>query len=71
MTDKVDHSTGLIRMAGLGESVDSRSTPLCVIRGTDNAKIAKAETLVREAFIMAPEDTNIEIPPIVRERATP
>ncbi len=71
VTDKVDHSTGLIHIAARGEKVDTRSVPLCVIVGTDAAKIAKAETLVREAFTISPEGTTIETGPVIRERTTP
>ena len=75
VTDKIDHSTGLIKISGIGEKVDSKTAPLCVIVGQDNVdgrtKIAKAETLVREAFVMAPDGTNIETHPPIRVRKHP
>lgn len=70
VSDKVDHSTGLVDIAGLGENVDTKNAPLCVILGTDQAKIAKAEQLVRDAFVIAPKGTAIEATPVLRERIT-
>lgn len=70
VTDKIDHSTGLAKIAGIGEKIDPRAQPLCVIVGADRAKIAKAETLIREAFVIAPEGTNVETTPVLRERIT-
>jgi thymidine phosphorylase len=70
VTDRVDHSTGLIDIAALGENVDMKNTPLCVIVGEDQAKIAKAEQLVRDAFVIAPKGAAIETTPVLRERIT-
>lgn len=71
VTDKVDHSTGLTRIAAIGETVNATDSPLCVIVGSDKDKIAKAETLVREAFTLAPAGANIETAPVIRDRTTP
>lgn len=70
VTDKIDHSVGLSAMAAPGEAVGPKGTPLCTILGTDSAKIARAETLIREAYVLAPPGTNIETMPVVRERMT-
>jgi thymidine phosphorylase len=70
VTDKIDHATGLAAIAGRGEKIDPRGAPLCVIIGTDRAKIAKAETLIREAFVIAPEGSNVETTAVLRERIT-
>lgn len=68
VTDKVDHGVGLDMVAAPGGRVDTKGAPLCAIIGTDQAKIARAEALIREAFAVAPEGSNIETHPVVRER---
>lgn len=70
ITDQIDHSVGLDKICGIGQKVDGQSDPLCVILGTDQAKVKRAETLVREAFYIAPEETRIETSPVIRERLT-
>jgi thymidine phosphorylase len=70
VTDKINHRTGLADIAGRGEKIGPNAAPLCVIIGADKAKIAKAETLIRDAFVIAPEGTNIETTPVLRERIT-
>ena len=68
--DKIDHSVGLSHMAAVGEQVNEKSIPLCMIHGVDDAKIARAEELIREAYVIAPDGTNIETVTPVRERVT-
>lgn len=70
VTDRIDHGVGLDFIAAPGDTVDIKGRPLCAIIGNDQAKIARAETLIREAFVMAPEGSNIETHPVVRERIT-
>lgn len=69
-SDSIDHSVGIKNIASLGEKIDPRSTPLCVIMGTDKAKIAKAEQIIQDAFVIAPDGTAIETTPPVRERVS-
>lgn len=66
--ESIDHSVGIMDIAGLGQKIDPKSAPFCVIIGTDKVKIAKAESMIRDAFTLAPEGTIIDIPPSVRER---
>ncbi len=70
VTDKINHGTGLKKIASIGDAIGPNNAPLCVILGDDRDKIARAEMLIREAFVIAPECTTISSSPITCERIT-
>lgn len=69
-TDQIDHRVGLSEITAPGQKTGSKDRPLCVILGTDRAKITRAEELIRDAYEIAPPGSNIETRPVVRDRIT-
>lgn len=67
VSDKIDHSVGLGSIAAIGETVTPQERPLAVIFGTDDAKIKKAEAMIRAAYKLAPAGSRIEKTAPVRE----
>ncbi len=70
VTDKIDHGTGMAAMAAIGERVGRDAAPLCVIVGRDEAKIKRAEEIIKRAYTIAPPGEALSSDPIIRERIT-
>jgi thymidine phosphorylase len=70
VTDRIDHSVGLSGISAPGDKIDPKGRPLCVIVAADPDKIARAETLIREAYGIAPPGASIEKTPVIRDRVT-
>ena len=70
VTDRINHSTGLGAIAGIGTGIGPGQAPLCIVYGADEDQVARAEMLIREAFVIAPEGTAITAAPVTRERIT-
>ncbi len=69
-TDKIDHGVGLASVAAIGEHVGPGERPLCVMIGRDLDTMKRAETLVREAYILAEPGEKIIKGPSISERVT-
>ncbi len=67
--DKIDHSVGLTDIAALGEDVGPTGRPLAVIWGRDQAKVSKAEAMIRAAYKIGPASSFASMP-LIRERIT-
>jgi len=59
VTDKIDHAVGLADLIKIGEPV-SAGTLLCTLHANDDAKAARAETLIREAVKFSPTAPKLE-----------
>ncbi|HEY8191113.1 MAG TPA: thymidine phosphorylase, partial [Alphaproteobacteria bacterium] len=66
VADRIDHSVGLSGISAPGEKIGPKDRPLCVIVAADPDKIARAETLIREAYGIAPPGASIEKNPVIR-----
>ncbi len=53
VTDKIDHAVGIADLIKIGETV-APGTRLCTLHVNDDAKAARAETLIREAIKFSP-----------------
>ena len=64
VTDKIDHAVGLADLIKIGEPV-SPGTLLCTLHANDDAKAARAETLIRDAvkFTLTPP----ELEPLIQD----
>jgi thymidine phosphorylase len=51
-SDKIDHGVGLGALAAIGERVGPRERPLAVIHGREDATVALAERMIREAYTL-------------------
>jgi thymidine phosphorylase len=61
----VDPAVGVADLAKVGERV-AKGQRLATVHANDEARLAEANRLLREAFVLA--DAPVETPPLVAER---
>ncbi len=64
VTDRIDHAVGLADLIKIGEPV-APGTLLCTLHASDDAKAARAETLIREAVKFGPAPPQLE--PLIQD----
>ncbi|HEY8995571.1 MAG TPA: thymidine phosphorylase [Lacunisphaera sp.] len=64
VTDKIDHAVGLADLIKIGTPVSS-GTLLCTLHANDEAKAARAESLLREAIKFTPTAPQLE--PLIQD----
>ncbi|HEY5362920.1 MAG TPA: thymidine phosphorylase, partial [Aestuariivirga sp.] len=64
--DKINHAVGLSNLLGKNANAD-RHTPLATIHAADEASFARAERIIKSAYIIG--EVSKELPPIL-ERLT-
>jgi pyrimidine-nucleoside phosphorylase len=64
VSDKIDHAVGLADLIKIGAPV-APGTLLCTLHANDDAKAARAETLIREAIKFTPTPPKLE--PLIQD----
>ena len=69
-TDGIDHGVGLASVCAIGERAGPGDRPLCVMMGRDRDSLKHAETLIRDAYVLAEADERFVKGPSISERVT-
>ncbi|QQG36006.1 MAG: thymidine phosphorylase [Micavibrio aeruginosavorus] len=69
-SDKIDHGAGLSGVAAIGQTVGT-TDPLCLMIGRDEDSMRRAESLIREAYIIGDPGEAVIPSPLIRESIIP